>query len=117
MTQVSEAHGNVDVALAVESGKVVMTFHQPTNLIVFDPQNAFNLGEALARTAHRAKFGKEAPSDNSYIAQQVKARITEQMRDKMVTRVAQMLRSMMQEGKLPAVMAVHVVDTIFAEVA
>lgn len=112
-----EIHGNVDIAIGIsEGGKVVVRWHQTCNRIDFDPQNAFEIAEALARTAHKARFGEDAPDDVSYLAQQIKSRLTEQLRDKMVTRVALMLTSMRRQDKTDGYMALQVVDTIFSEV-
>ena len=56
-----------------------------------------------------------AQSDGSYIAQQVKARITEELRDRMVARVALMLNSIGRKSH--GEQAMMIVDTILAEVA
>ena len=72
--------------------------------------------EALARVAHKVRFGEEAPTDASYLAQQIKSRLTEQMRDKMVTRVALMLTGMIRQDKTHGYMALQIVDSIFSEV-
>lgn len=112
-----ELHGNVDIAIGIgEGGKVVARWNKPCNRIDFDPQNAFDIAEALARTAHKARFGEDPPDDKSYLAQQIKSRLTEQMRDKMVARVALMLTSMIRKDKTHGYMALQIVDSIFAEV-
>ena len=112
-----EIHGNTDIAIGIgEGGKVVMRWHQSCNRIDFEPQNAFEVAEGLARTAHKARFGENAPDDTGYLAQQIKSRLTEQMRDKMVQRVAIMLTSMIRQEKSHGYMALQIVDSIFAEV-
>lgn len=114
---IEEIHGNVDIAIGIgEGGKVVLQWHHICNRIDLDPQNAFDIAEALARTAHKARFGEDAPSDTNYLAQQIKSRLTEQMRDKMVARVALMLSSMIRQEKTHGYMAMQIVDSIFAEV-
>lgn len=112
-----EFHGNVDIAVGIEDGnKVVMHWHQAVRRIDFTPHNAFLFAEMLARTAHKAQFGDDVPADGRYLAQQIKAKLTEEMRDKMVQRVALMVTSMLSQGKTHGYMALQIVDTIFAEV-
>ena len=111
----SDPTSNVDVALGVEDGKVVMKWQQPTACIIFDPQNAFQIGEAMARAAHEARFGV-APTDESYLAAQIRARITENLRVKAINRVTLMLRAGSLEGKTPGYRATAIVDAILREV-
>lgn len=105
---------NVDVAMKVVQGKVLMTWPQPRAHIFFEPQAAFNLAENMARAAHNARFpGEKLPSDFSYLAQQIKQRLTDEMRDRLVVRVRTMLPSVLESKDLNYV-ARQVVDTIFA---
>lgn len=107
---------NVEIALNDVQGKVVMLWHQPRQHIVFDPQDAFNFAEQVARAAHRARFpGERLPDDFSYLAQQVRERLTDEMRDRLVLRVRTMLPSLMQKND-PNYMAAQIVDTIFSSV-
>ncbi len=108
---------SVDVALGIRNGQVVIHWKGARETIEFDPQNAFDLGEAMARSAHKAKFGEEPPSDRSYIADQVRARVTDQERVKMIHRTTNMLRSLNEQGKSPGYTAMQLVDTILAEFA
>jgi hypothetical protein len=108
---------STDIAIGIKEGKVVIHWHQPTNHISFDPQNAFDFGEQMARTAHKARFGEEAPNDGSYLASQIRQRITEDLRDRMVVRATHVIRSQEAKGKTPADVARSVVDTILAEVS
>jgi len=108
---------STNIAIGIHNGKVVIHWHQPTTQISFDPQNAFEFGEQMARTAHKARFGEDAPSDGSYLAQQVRQRLTEDLRDRMVTRVVHIIRSQQERKKSPADVARSVVDVIFAEVS
>jgi hypothetical protein len=59
---------------------------------------------------------KRRQDDASYIAKQVRARVTEDLRSRMVTRTMHVIRSLQESGKTPAYVAKQVVDTIFAEV-
>ncbi len=108
--------GKVDIAIGIHMDKVVIHWREPTTFITFDAQNAFDFGEQMARCAHKARFGEDAPSDGSYLAQQVRSRITEDLRNRMITRAVLMMRSMVGQEKSPEYIAAQVVDTIFAEV-
>ena len=114
MSEAQQNTGNVDVAVGVVQGKVVAKWHQPTNQIVFDPQNAFEVGEALARAGHEARFGTKPAADASYIAEQVRARVTEELRDHMVARVALVLPQLMERKWTPGRTALEVVDICLA---
>ena len=105
---------SVDIALKDHKGKVMMIFPRPVPHIIFEPQNAFNVAENLARCAHKARFpGDRLPEDFSYLAQQVKQRLTDQMRDRLAVRVRAMLPSLLESKDLNYA-SVQIVDTIFA---
>lgn len=105
---------SVDVALGIQNGQVLLHWHGARDAITFDPQNAYEMGEAMARAAHKARFGEDPPSDHSYIAGQVRARATDELRTKLVTRIALMLRSL--EDKDRGYAARQIVDTVLSEV-
>lgn len=116
-SEVTQLDGNVDIALRDHDGKVIMQWLKPATRIVFEPQNAFNLAEHMARAAHKAKFpGERLPDDFSYLAQQVKQQLTEQMRDRLVVRVRAMLPSLLERNKDLNYISLQIVDTIFAAV-
>lgn len=99
-----------------DSGDVILRFAKPVDWAKFSPDEAFKVGEAIARAAHKARFGEEAPSDGSYLGQQIRARTTEQVRDKMIARVALLLKNMQNGNKTPGYWALQIVDSILAEV-
>lgn len=108
---------NVDIAIAVQDGKVVMQWYQPTHCIVFDPQNAFQVGEAMARAAHEARFPGEKLPDGSYIAQQVRARNLDDIRTRAINRCSIIMASDNFRTWSPGKQAMHMVDAILREVA
>ena len=114
MADPNTLEGNVNIAIAAKAGKVVVRFQRPVENWVLDPQNGFEIGEALARTSHRARFGREPPTDQSYLAQQVRARVTEQLRQRMVARATVMMTSLYTEKKEPAKIAQLLVDALLA---
>lgn len=115
-SEATQLDGNVEIALRSHEGKVILQWHKPVTRIIFEPQNAFTLAENLARAAHTARFpGERLPEDFSYLAQQVKQRLTDQMRDKLVIRVRAMLPSLLERKDLNYI-SLQIVDTIFAAV-
>lgn len=108
---------NVDVAIGVQDGKVVAQWHQPTHCIVFDPQNAFAIGEALARAAHQARFPGEKIPDGNYIAAQVRARHLDDIRTRCINRCSIIMASDNFRTWTPGKQAMHLVDAILREVS
>lgn len=107
-----------NIAVSVAENNVILTFRHAADRVekyTLDAQNAFVVGEALARAAHEARFGDKPPSDQSYIAQQVRARVTEDLRDRLVTRLALMIHSMRTENKSDGEIAMQVVDRVLAD--
>lgn len=105
---------SVDIALKDVHGKVVMHWYKLRDRIVFEPQAAFNFAEQLARCAHRARFpGERIPDDFSYLAGQIKQRLTEEMRGRLVARMRVMLPSALESKDL-AYVSRQIVDTIFS---
>ena len=105
---------NVDLAFKVVQGKVLVHWHGPRDNIFFEPQSAFDFAEHLARTAHKAKFpGQPVPEDFSYLAQQIKQRLTDEMRDRLAVRVRTALPSLLERKDLNYV-AKQIVDSIFS---
>lgn len=86
--------------------------------IPIDAQAAFEAAEKLARAAHIARFGEPLKSDMSYLADQIKRRVTEEFRMFLVQRISVMLNSLREDkswsnGKL----AGELVDTVLTKVA
>ena len=80
-----------------EAGQVWMRFTSPgvrSLTITVDPQAAFEQGEMLARAAHAAQFGEAPASDAAYLQEQIRNRVTEQLRGFMITRIGVMLNSL-----------------------
>lgn len=107
---------NVEVAIGVEDGKVITKWPMPITQIVFDPQNAYRIGEALARAAHEAQHGVSVQTDESYIAEQVRSRLTEERRSLCINRVARMMTGETFRTWSPGKQALEIVDAILREV-
>lgn len=87
--------------------------------IPMDPQAAFEGGEAMARMAHAVRFPHETlKTDQSYIAEQVRARTTEHYRHFLVNRVKLMFNSLREDKKWSnQKLAEEVVDVIVTKFA
>ena len=109
--------GKTDMMIGDEHGKVFQRFPQPVEVVVLDPQNAFQLAEQIARAAHRAVTGQEPPEDVSYLQQQIKARVTDDMRDRKIARCTVLLNNMQTNPKTPGYWAMQIVDSLLADVA
>lgn len=111
----------VIVRVVDQGNQVVLSLRAkgvPDVNIPIDTQAAFELGEALARTAHFVKFGHDVQSDKSYIAEQVRARTTEHYRNFLVTRVTRMLESLREDKKWTnRKLAEEIVDVVVTKFA
>lgn len=116
--------GNIDTAIGVAivrgERRVVLRYHRPVTEILFEAQNAFEIAEGLARAAYEARFGTPPPGNQAsvgYLAQQIKARVTDDLRNQLVEKAAFDMRSMAAQGRDPAYIAQQTVDNILAAVA
>lgn len=109
--------GKTHIMVGDEKGQVFMRYPQPMQVVVLDPQNAFQIAEGLARAAHKAKFGTEPPSDMHYLAEQVRSRVTDDMRDRKIARCTVLLNNMQTNPKTPGYWAMQIVDSLLADVA
>lgn len=102
------------VVVEERDGKVILQFSKPTQNLVMEPGNAFPIAEAMARAAHQAKFPGEPLTDGSYIAHQIRARVTTQMRDAMVARAAIVMNNLYQKKWTPGKAALELVDVVLS---
>lgn len=91
----------------------------PPVQIPMDPQAAFEGGEAMARMAHAVRFPHETlKKDQSYLADQIRARTTEQYRNFLVKRVELMFNSLREDKKWSnQKLAEEVVDVVVTKFA
>lgn len=109
--------GASQVVVGDENGRVFLRFPDPKAWIAFDPDNARLVAEAMARAAYKAHYGRDAPADRSVLGQQVKARVTDEIHDTMVQRIALMLNSMRENRQFSnGQLALILVDRIFSDV-
>ncbi len=112
---------NVHCEVGAQRGKAwleLSTKGVPPIKIALDAQAAFEMGESLARAAYTARYGTEPPSDTGYLHEQIRARVTEQMRDMLANRVSVMLNSLRHDPHYNnRRLAETLVDTILTKVA
>ena len=101
--------GNVPWAIGVAKGKVQLHYPQPVQFIAMDPENARQIAEGIARAAYEARYGVKPAELGS--------RLSEELRVRLVHRVAVVAGSMAREGKNNMAIAQAVVDVILKEVA
>lgn len=109
--------GTKTVAIKDENGKVVLAFHQPITWCELDPEMARQAAEAMARAAYRCRYKVDPPDNRSALAGEMRSRITRQIRDDLVTRMALILRSLQDKGRAPHVIAAEMVDQLLSRVA
>lgn len=110
----------MDVAIGVIDGKVIARWHEMTDEIIFDPQNAYMVGMALSKAALEAHRGNGSPGDMEFIGgelSEVKLKVSDTKRNFLIVQVSSILRSLITQNKSPAVMAMHAVDAVLQETA
>lgn len=100
---------STDIAIGDENGQVFLRFQHAVEWIALDPGNALQIGEAIARSAYAARYGKRPQQQDSIISKEVRQRL--------VNRINVMLTSMASQRRSRAYMAAQIVDTILSEVA
>lgn len=110
----TELADKTKVAIEARDGRVILQFSKPTQTLVMEPGEAFPIAEGMARAAHSARYPHEKLTDGSYIATQVRARVTENIRDAMVARAAIVMGNLYQKKWTPAKAALEIVDVVLA---
>lgn len=105
----NEDTGQTELGIAVEKGRVVVRFPTPRLWFAMDAQNAVDIGEAIARAAYEARFGKKPGEGKSVLSEKARQRI--------VNRVALVLASLNREHKSMNYIASSLTDVVLKEVA
>ena len=111
------SRGKTEVEMGVVAQQVVLKFPQPMEFVTFEAENARTFAEHMARAAYEARYGRQPPPAASEILRETRERFTEQLRMKLIHRVALMLQSESLIQMTPGQRAVHVVDQVMKEVA
>lgn len=105
-----------ELAVTTQDGVVMLALSDPQPVTLLSPETARSASEQLARAAYKARYGKEAPSDLALVADQIRARVNQQTRDRLVARIALILPSLQDRGKTPGFIAMELVDRILSDV-
>jgi len=108
MTGKGNGDGGPLVAIGERDGKVIMTFSSPVQWLPLDPENARQIAEQIARSAYKARFGRDPNENRSYI--------TDTIRQGLHARATMIIRSMTTQGKRSNHIASQVVDEILKEI-
>ncbi len=100
--------GKTSVAVGEENGRVVLRFPKPIDFAAFDPENARQVGEAMAKAAYHLHTGKKAPDGRSALSAELKMRL--------VTRATHIIRNLTDKKVLPGRISQEVVDSILSEI-
>jgi ribosomal protein L24E len=100
---------NVEVAIGVVEGKVVARWHQAISQIEFNPDNAYQIGTALRNAAC------DATGVTPEMMGSGKMEITNEGRARILIICGKIVRSLMEQGKTPEQITVHVVDYVLGE--
>lgn len=109
--------GTTSVAIKEEKGRVVLQFPNPVKWCELDPEMARQAAEAMAKAAYRCRYKVDPPDARSSLAGEMRQRVTKQIRDALVNRVAVMLHSMQEKGRSTNVIAQEVVDQLLSRIA
>jgi hypothetical protein len=109
--------GATTVGIKDENGKVVLVFPEAVKWCELEPEMARQAAEAMARAAYRCRYRTDPPDGRSALAGEIRQRVTKEIRNALVTRVALMLRSLQDRGRAPNAIAQEVVDTLLSRVA
>lgn len=97
------------IAIGENQGKVVFSFPRPTTEFVCDAENARNIAEQIARSAHKAHFG--------FLPEAQRSLVGENIRKRLKARAFLVIRSSIEQGKKADYIANEVTDMLLREVA
>lgn len=109
--------GTTSVAVKDENGRVILQFPNPVMWCELDPEMARQAAEEIAKAAYRCKYKVDPPDNRSALAGEMRRRVTNQIRNDLVTRMALMIRSLQEKGRAPHLMAEELVDQLLSRVA
>ncbi len=101
---------NIDVAVGVVNGKVVARWHVPVSQIEFDPDNAFQVGTGLRNAACDA-----VGTTPEMMGGPGRMELTNEARARILVICGKIVRSMLEQGKTPEQITLHVVDHVLSE--
>ena len=100
--------GKTQVAVGEENGRVTLRFPKALDFAAFDPENARQVGEAMAKASYHLHTGKKAPDGRSALSADLRMRL--------VTRSTHIIRNLTDKKVLPGRISQEVVDSILSEI-
>lgn len=100
--------GATEVGICTDKGRVVVRFPEPKLWFSMDPQNALEIGEAIAKEAYFARYGRRIGDGKSALSEKTRQRI--------VNRMTLMLASLLKDHKPIAYAAAALTDVVLKEV-
>ena len=110
--------GSQQVGISVHNEQVVIHFDRAVEWSAFDPEGARRFAEEMAKFAYKARYGQwPTDADNrSFLADGVRRRITDAIREKMVSRTMMLLRNFEDKKPPLAYQAREIVMRVLQEV-
>ena len=103
--------GNVEMIVGPDSGKVIVKFKAPVDLVEFEPENAITIAEALTAAAFEAREGLKPVGDA------LKAELVERHRKVLYQRIATVLNSTREDRLIThAALSRQLVDICLREI-
>ena len=102
------SEGATTCAVGDLDGQVVLQFPEAVKWATFDPETARQIGEAMARSAYKARFGSDPAPKTSQLIDQIRTRLH--------TNATLVIRSMLRNNKQPGQIAQEVVDIVLKEI-
>jgi|SRR3989304_5890699 len=100
--------GATKVIVGEENGRVVLRFPKAVEFAAFDPENARQVGEAMAKAAYHLHTGLHATDGRSALSAELRMRL--------VTRATHIIRNLTDKKILPGRISQEVVDSILSEI-
>lgn len=108
--------GSTVVAVGIVGAEVVLRFPKDVGWCALDPQTAVNVGEAMARAAYEVRHGRQPPPNADALADEIKRRATDIVREKMINRTVMLLRNFLERKPNLEYQAREIVDRVLQEV-
>ena len=106
----------LEIAVTRFEDSVVVHLSMFRDYFVLTPEQASSMGEQMAECAFEAHYDREAPDRGSELVRQVKAKAVDDIRPRLISRAAHIIRSLTEEGKSFEYIAEHAVDGVLKEV-
>ena len=108
--------GATAMTVSANKGLVILHFPHSVEWAALDPQTAVQVAEQMARAAHVVRFGREPRSNADVLADEIRAKATDTMRQHCINRTVLLLRQFQETKPSLEVQATHIVDHVLQRV-